>query len=50
MRIGSTTPSPTAQLWLLAFYPERGVTSRPFLLPGQDHVLGVLHAPRYVPF
>jgi Tol biopolymer transport system component len=48
--IGATTPSTTANLWLLAFYPDRGVFSRPFLLPGQDHTIGVLHAPRHVPF
>jgi hypothetical protein len=34
-----------AQLWAMAFYPDRGAGSRPFHLPGQRPDVGVLHAP-----
>jgi hypothetical protein len=37
------------QLWLAAFYPDRGVVARPFRLPGQDLALSALHAPVAVP-
>jgi hypothetical protein len=33
----------------MAFFPERGVASRPFHLPGQRHDVAVLHAPVAVP-
>ncbi|HEY5924606.1 MAG TPA: hypothetical protein VIV11_23165 [Kofleriaceae bacterium] len=33
------------QLWVVAFYPERGVASRPVYLSGQRADVAVLHAP-----
>ncbi|MBV8758387.1 MAG: PD40 domain-containing protein [Deltaproteobacteria bacterium] len=33
------------QLWLEAFYPERGIVTPPFHLPGQPAALQVLHGP-----
>lgn len=36
-------------LWLAAFYPERGVVSHPFHLPGQSLALSSLHAPVVLP-
>jgi Concanavalin A-like lectin/glucanases superfamily len=32
-------------LWAMAFFPERGVASRPFYLPGQNFEIAVIHAP-----
>jgi hypothetical protein len=36
-------------LWVMAFYPQRGVVSRPFYLPGQSLALSSLHAPIRLP-
>ena len=36
-------------LWVMAFYPQRGVVSRPFHLPGQSLALSALHAPIRLP-
>jgi len=38
-----------AQLWLEAFYPERGVVARAFHLPGQPAALHILHGPIALP-
>lgn len=38
-------PNLGGQLWLEAFFPDRGVVSPPFHLPGQPGSLEVLHAP-----
>jgi dipeptidyl aminopeptidase/acylaminoacyl peptidase len=37
------------QLWIAAFYPDRGVVARPFRLPGQDVAMSALHPPVAVP-
>jgi hypothetical protein len=36
-------------VWLMAFYPDRGVVSRPFHLPGQNPALASLHPPAPLP-
>jgi hypothetical protein len=36
-------------VWLMAFYPDRGVVSRPFHLPGQNRALASLHPPAPLP-
>ena len=43
--VGARSQEGAPQLWAMAFYPEKGVASRPFYLPGQDPHIGVLHAP-----
>jgi hypothetical protein len=43
--VGGRDQTHSPQLWAMVFYPERGVASRPFHLPGQDPEIGVLHAP-----
>lgn len=42
-----TLGSHQVELWLAAFYPERGAISVPFHLPGQSLALSALHAPVY---
>jgi hypothetical protein len=57
VRAGSIAAEPVAWivmrrahgLWAAAFFPERGVVSRPFLLPGQRADIAVLHAPLALP-
>ncbi len=44
---GGATSTP--QLWLEAFYPERGAISPAFHLPGQPAALSVLHSPVALP-
>jgi hypothetical protein len=46
--VGGNTTS-LAQLWLAAFYPERGVVARAFHLPGQPANLHILHGPVMLP-
>ena len=46
--VGGNATSPT-QLWLEAFYPDRGVVSPAFHLPGQPATLQVLHGPIALP-
>jgi len=46
--VGGATTSPQ-QLWLEAFYPERGTVSPAFHLPGQPPSLQVLHEPLALP-
>lgn len=43
--VGARSQEHVPQLWAMAFYPEKGIASRPFYLPGQDPQIGVLHAP-----
>ena len=42
-------PGQALSLWLAAFYPARGVLSRPVHLPGQSLGLSALHAPYALP-
>ena len=46
--VGGAAASPQ-QLWLEAFYPERGTISPAFHLPGQSPDLQVLHEPLVLP-
>ena len=43
--VGGRDQTASPQLWAMVFYPERGIATRPFHLPGQDPTIGVLHAP-----
>jgi hypothetical protein len=43
--VGGRDQAGAPQLWAMAFYPELGLASRPFYLPGQDATVAVLHAP-----
>jgi hypothetical protein len=43
--VGGRDQTGVPQLYAMAFYPELGVASRPFYLPGQDAGVAVLHAP-----
>lgn len=43
--IGVRSQDKVGQLWAAAFFPERGVVSRPFHLSGQRADVAVLHAP-----
>lgn len=47
--LGPSPQADTGQLWAMAFYPERGLASRPFHLPGQRRDVAVLHAPQVLP-
>ena len=47
--VGGRSQTGIGQLWAMAFYPERGVASRPFHLPGQRPDVAVLHAPTAMP-
>ncbi len=47
-RAFGTVPAGTRQLWLEAFYPDRGVVSPAFHLPGQGTV-SVVHGPLAIP-
>jgi hypothetical protein len=42
-------PTDVSQLWLVGFYPDRGVATRPFPLPGQLAGVTVMHAPSMIP-
>jgi len=42
-------PALSHQLWLEAFYPERGVVTPAFHLPGQPATLQILHGPIALP-
>ncbi len=42
-------PGQVVSLWLAAFYPARGVLSRPIHLPGQSLAVTALHAPYALP-
>ena len=46
--VGGNATSPP-QLWLEAFYPERGVVAPAFHLPGQPATLQILHGPIALP-
>ena len=46
--VGGNATSPT-QIWLEAFYPDRGVITPAFHLPGQPATLKVLHGPIGLP-
>jgi hypothetical protein len=46
--VGGNATSPR-QLWLEAFYPDRGVVAPAFHLPGQDAAFQVLHGPIALP-
>jgi hypothetical protein len=46
--VGGSATSPR-QLWLEAFYPERGVVKPAFHLPGQPATLQLLHGPIALP-
>ncbi len=46
--VGGNATSPQ-QLWLEAFYPDRGVVAPAFHLPGQPATLQVLHGPIALP-
>jgi hypothetical protein len=46
--VGGNATSPR-QLWLEAFYPERGVVTPAFHLPGQPATFQVLHGPIALP-
>jgi hypothetical protein len=46
--VGGRDQTGAPQLYAMAFYPELGLASRPFRLPGQDPAIGVLHAPAIV--
>lgn len=48
-RLVGGNPTSTTQLWLEAFYPERGVVAPAFHLPGQPATLQVLHGPLALP-
>jgi hypothetical protein len=43
--VGGRDQTGAPQLYAMAYYPDLGVASRPFYLPGQDAGIGVLHAP-----
>jgi hypothetical protein len=43
--VGARDHTASPQLWAMVFYPERGIATRPFHLPGQDPQIGVIHAP-----
>lgn len=43
--VGGRDQTGIPQLYAMAFYPESGLASQPFYLPGQDAALAVLHAP-----
>jgi hypothetical protein len=43
--VGARSQDLRAQLWAMAFYPDRRVGARAFHLPGQRPDVGVLHAP-----
>ena len=43
--VGVRSQDKVGQLWAAAFFPERGVVSRPFHLSGQRADVAVLHAP-----
>jgi hypothetical protein len=43
--VGGRDQTGIPQLYAMAFYPELGLASTPFYLPGQDAGLAVLHAP-----
>jgi hypothetical protein len=43
--VGGRDQTGAPQLYGMAFYPELGLASEPFLLPGQDHALAVQHTP-----
>lgn len=45
----SPLPAGSKSLWLAAFYPARGVLTRPFHLPGQARTLFALHSPSALP-
>lgn len=46
--VGGNATSPT-QIWLEAFYPDRGIITPAFHLPGQPAALQVLHGPIGLP-
>jgi hypothetical protein len=46
--VGGNATSPQ-QLWLEAFYPDRGVVAPAFHLPGQPAILQILHGPIALP-
>ncbi len=46
--VGGNAANPN-QLWLEAFYPDRGVVSRAFHLPGQPAAFQMLHGPIALP-
>jgi len=43
--VGARAQAGVPQLYAMAFYPQLGLATRPFYLPGQDAGLGVTHAP-----
>jgi hypothetical protein len=43
--VGARDQTGAPQLWAMVFYPELGMASQPFHLPGQDAQVAVLHAP-----
>jgi hypothetical protein len=45
----SPLPAGSKSRWLAAFYPARGVLTRPFHLPGQARTLFALHSPSALP-
>jgi len=45
--VGVRDQSGAPQLWLVAWFPERGIAT-PFHLPGQDPAAGVRHAPQRI--
>jgi hypothetical protein len=47
--VGGRSQATVGQLWAMAFYPERGVASAPFCLPGQRTDVAVLHQPLALP-
>ena len=47
--LGAPIETPLQQIWLEAFYPERGVVARAFHLPGQPADLQLLHGPIALP-
>ena len=47
--VGARAQLGVGQLWVMAFFPERGIASRPFHLPGQSASIAVLHKPNALP-
>ena len=47
--LGAPIETPLQQIWLEAFYPDRGVITPAFHLPGQPAALKVLHGPIGLP-
>ena len=47
--VGARSQDHVGQLWAAAFFPERGVVSRPIYLSGQRPDVVLLHAPLAMP-